>query len=170
MAVTTLRAAACAGELVRRHRSGPAAVTGLDGLSIEFSAGSFAEVIGPSGSGSSTLLHCLAGLDRPTSGRVRRMSRFNICTVPTGRVAERPVVGCGGPSRPAEPSHRPRCASRLFLGVRGSGEDPTQLLGMGSAVYAIFAGSLSRPAPSRGWSSSGASLVNSMLRCPNRES
>jgi energy-coupling factor transporter ATP-binding protein EcfA2 len=161
MTVTTRQAAACAGELVRRYGSGPAAVTALDGVSIEFSAGSFTAVIGPPGSGKSTLLHCLAGLDRPTSGRLRRMSGFNICTVPTGWGGRKAaatrrilvctaacvaltVVGCGGPSRPAEPSHPPRCASQLFLGVRGSGEDPTQLLGMGTAVYSIFAGPAGR--------------------------
>jgi Cutinase len=107
--------------------------------------------------GKSTLPRCLASPDRPTSGRVRRMSGFSIYTVLTGRggrkaaatrrilvctatCAALTVVGCGGPSRPAEPSHPPRCASQLFLGVRGSGEDPTQLLGMGTAVYAIFTG------------------------------
>jgi putative ABC transport system ATP-binding protein len=63
-------AAARSEDLVRRYGSGPAAVTALDGVSIEIPAESFTAVMGPSGSGKSTLLHCLAGLDRPTSGRV----------------------------------------------------------------------------------------------------
>ena len=46
MAATTMRAVACTGELVKGHRSCPAAVTARDGVSIEFSARSFAEVIG----------------------------------------------------------------------------------------------------------------------------
>jgi predicted esterase len=50
------------------------------------------------------------------------------------------VTDCGGPSGPAEPAHPPRCSRLLFVGVRGSGEDPTQLLAMGTTVYPIFAG------------------------------
>jgi putative ABC transport system ATP-binding protein len=55
---------------VRRYGSGPAAVTALDGVSIEIGAGTLTAVMGPSGSGKSTLLHCLAGLDKPDSGQV----------------------------------------------------------------------------------------------------
>jgi putative ABC transport system ATP-binding protein len=63
-------AAARAEELVKRYGAGQAAVTALDGVSIEIPAGSFTAVMGPSGSGKSTLLHCLAGLDKPDSGQV----------------------------------------------------------------------------------------------------
>ena len=157
MAATTMRAVACAGNWSRATGQARLPSPRETVCRFEFSARSFAEVIGPSGSGRSTRLHCLAGLDRPTPGPVRRMSRFNICTVPTdwsGRktaatrrilvctatFAALTAVGCGGPSRLAVPSHPPRCASQLFLGVRGSGEDPAQLLGMGTTVYAIFAG------------------------------
>jgi putative ABC transport system ATP-binding protein len=63
-------AAGRAEGLVRRYGSGPAAVTALDGMSIEIGAGTLTAVMGPSGSGKSTLLHCLAGLDRPDSGQV----------------------------------------------------------------------------------------------------
>ncbi|MEU4604530.1 ABC transporter ATP-binding protein [Kribbella sp. NPDC023972] len=56
---------------VRRvYGRGANAVTALDGISINFSAGTFTAVMGPSGSGKSTFLHCAAGLDRPTSGSV----------------------------------------------------------------------------------------------------
>src|SRR5215468_4824167 len=56
--------------VVKRYGAGQAAVTALDGVSIEIPAGSFTAVMGPSGSGKSTLLHCLAGLDTADSGRV----------------------------------------------------------------------------------------------------
>ena len=62
--------AARADGVVKRYRPGPAAVTALDGVSIEIPAGSFTAVMGPSGSGKSTLLHCMAGLDKPDSGQV----------------------------------------------------------------------------------------------------
>ena len=66
----TLTTAARAEDAVRRYGSGPVTVTALGGASIEVLAGSFTAVMGPSGSGKSTPLHCVAWLDRPTSGRV----------------------------------------------------------------------------------------------------
>ena len=60
--------AARAENLVKRYGTGQAAVTALDGVSVEIPAGSFTSVMGPSGSGKSTLLHCLAGLDSVDSG------------------------------------------------------------------------------------------------------
>jgi putative ABC transport system ATP-binding protein len=45
-------------------------VRALDGVSVDFVAGTFTAVMGPSGSGKSTLLQCAAGLDRPTAGTV----------------------------------------------------------------------------------------------------
>jgi putative ABC transport system ATP-binding protein len=56
--------------LRRVFGEGEAAVTALDGVSVEFPAGGLTAIMGPSGSGKSTLMHILAGLDRPTSGTV----------------------------------------------------------------------------------------------------
>ncbi|GAA4977350.1 ABC transporter ATP-binding protein [Actinoplanes utahensis] len=54
----------------RAYGSGEAAVTALDGVSLDLATGSFTAVMGPSGSGKTTLLHCAAGLERPDSGLV----------------------------------------------------------------------------------------------------
>lgn len=50
------------------------------------------------------------------------------------------VAGCGGPAGPIEPRHPPRCSSLLFVGARGSGEDPSRQLAMGTTVYPVYAG------------------------------
>ncbi len=42
----------------------------LQGIDLHVAAGEFVAVIGKSGSGKSTLLNMIAGIDRPTSGRV----------------------------------------------------------------------------------------------------
>jgi len=52
------------------YGSGEAAVTALDGVTVEFRASRFTAIMGPSGSGKSTLMHALAGLDELTSGSV----------------------------------------------------------------------------------------------------
>jgi putative ABC transport system ATP-binding protein len=55
------------------HRSfslGGQEVRAVDGVTIEVRKGEYLRVVGASGSGKSTLLNLLAGLDRPTAGRV----------------------------------------------------------------------------------------------------
>lgn len=47
----------------------------LNEVSCSFTAGTFTAVVGRSGSGKTTMLHLLAGLDRPTSGAVRLLGR-----------------------------------------------------------------------------------------------
>lgn len=55
---------------IRSLRRDYGAVSALDGVDLDFGAGTFTAVMGPSGSGKSTLLQCAAGLDRPSSGTV----------------------------------------------------------------------------------------------------
>jgi ABC-type lipoprotein export system ATPase subunit len=60
-----------AQSLTRRYVMGDSVVTALDCLSLSFEPGEFAAVLGRSGSGKSTFLHLVGGLDRPTSGELR---------------------------------------------------------------------------------------------------
>ncbi|MDT0474392.1 ABC transporter ATP-binding protein [Streptomyces sp. DSM 41014] len=68
--------------LGRGHRAPAVTLTGvgrvyaggvraLDDVSLTVEHGTFVAVTGPPGSGTSTLMHCAAGLDAPTSGSVR---------------------------------------------------------------------------------------------------
>ena len=56
--------------LTKVYGSGENEVRALDGVSFSVEKGEFLAIIGPSGSGNSTLLHILGGVDRPTSGKV----------------------------------------------------------------------------------------------------
>jgi putative ABC transport system ATP-binding protein len=57
-------------DLVVEYSSGGYAVRPIDGLNLEVPAGSLALLLGPSGCGKTTLLSCLGGILRPTSGRI----------------------------------------------------------------------------------------------------
>jgi putative ABC transport system ATP-binding protein len=57
-------------DVIRTYRSATSEVRALRGVSAEFPWGAVTAVTGPSGSGKSSLLRLLAGMDRPTSGTV----------------------------------------------------------------------------------------------------
>jgi putative ABC transport system ATP-binding protein len=57
-------------QLCRHYRMGDALIRAVDGITVEVRAGEFVALLGSSGSGKSSALNLIAGLDRPTSGSV----------------------------------------------------------------------------------------------------
>ena len=92
--------AARCDDLVKTYRTASGEVRALKGLSAEVPAATLLAVVGPSGSGKSSLLRLIAGLDRPTSGTLvvegtsvhdasaRALRRFRRATV--GYLFQRP--------------------------------------------------------------------------------
>ncbi|MGL5712135.1 MAG: ABC transporter ATP-binding protein [Paraclostridium sp.] len=57
-------------KLKKIYGKGQSEVYALAGIDIEIEPHKFTAIVGQSGSGKSTFLHCIAGLDKPTSGNV----------------------------------------------------------------------------------------------------
>src|SRR3954447_370011 len=59
-----------AENLTRHYQMGESVIRAVDGVTLDIASGEFAAMLGSLGSGKSSLLNLIAGLDRPTSGTI----------------------------------------------------------------------------------------------------
>ncbi|MEY3174528.1 MAG: transporter ATP-binding protein YtrE [Planctomycetota bacterium] len=81
MAIVELR------NVSKRFRKGDETITPLDDVSLDLSEGDFLSLMGPSGTGKSTLLNLVSGIDRPDSGTIV-VNGTEITRLNRGRLAD----------------------------------------------------------------------------------
>jgi putative ABC transport system ATP-binding protein len=124
-----VNAAAC-NDLTKVYSLGGAEVVALDGVDKAFPAGRVTTVVGPSGSGKSSLLRILALVDRPTTGSVRiRREEVGCVGVRGRRLLRRTEIAylfqdpTGNLVRSLDATEQLRFAARL----RGVRPDPAEV-------------------------------------------
>ena len=71
----------------RSFRKGEETITPLDDVTLEIHEGDFVSLMGPSGTGKSTLLNLVAGIDRPDSGSIT-VAGTEITNLARGQLAD----------------------------------------------------------------------------------
>jgi putative ABC transport system ATP-binding protein len=80
-------AAVRAEHVTRHYQMGTTLVRAVDDVSIDVQPGEFVALLGSSGSGKSTMMNLIAGLDRPTSGAIYAHGR-NLAEMTSGELAK----------------------------------------------------------------------------------
>lgn len=73
--------------LTKRFRKGDETITPLDNVDLDIEPGEFVALMGPSGTGKSTLLNLVAGIDRADEGRIN-VAGTEITRLSRGRLAD----------------------------------------------------------------------------------
>jgi putative ABC transport system ATP-binding protein len=73
--------------VTKRFSKGDETITPLDHVDLQIEAGQFVSLMGPSGTGKSTLLNLVAGIDRPDSGQII-VAGTEITALSRGRLAD----------------------------------------------------------------------------------
>jgi putative ABC transport system ATP-binding protein len=182
--------------LGRDYRDGVRGLTVLDDVSLTVNAGEFVAITGPSGSGKSTLLGLLAGLDRPSRGRVSiddtiltdlsedQLSAFrgrnigfvfqSFQLIPTLTALENVCVPAELLGDPALIARGPELLARVGLAERGH-HYPSQLSGGEMQRVALARAAVTRPVlvladePTGNLDAAAAEGVLTLLLEANRE-
>jgi len=104
MSATNNGIAVRADRVQKHYAMGSTTVRAVDDVSLEIASGEFVALLGSSGSGKSTMMNLVAGLDRPTSGAIyvhgRNLAEMSSADLARHR-SHQPIVGCVGESLPA---------------------------------------------------------------------
>jgi putative ABC transport system ATP-binding protein len=135
--------AAVCRDVVKTYRTATESVTALDGVTLSIPRARVTVVVGPSGSGKSSLLRLLACIDRPDSGEVRVAGQRveSLGARARRKLRQRQVAYLF--QRPGEEVHA--VLDRLGLGARAD-HRPAQLSGGEQQRLAVACGVIGDPA------------------------
>lgn len=74
-------------KLTKRFRKGEETITPLDNVDLDVEAGELVSMMGPSGTGKSTLLNLISGIDRPDAGSIR-VNGTEVTSLSRGQLAD----------------------------------------------------------------------------------